>query len=225
MGGLASVMLAAQALGQATPTLKTEIDKISYSIGMNIGMDVNRQTQQQNLNLNPDILASGVKDGYSGGKTLLTEQQVHGTLMSLQKDLVDTLGAKNRKEGEAFLAENKSKPGVKTLPDGLQYQVLKDGTGPKPKATDTVKVNYKGTFINGTEFDSSEKHGGPAIFPLNRVIKGWTEALQLMPVGSKWRLFVPSDLAYGPQGADNLIGPNSTLTFEVELLGIEPPQK
>jgi FKBP-type peptidyl-prolyl cis-trans isomerase FklB len=132
-------------------------------------------------------------------------------------------GAANKKEGDAFLAANKTKEGVVTLPSGLQYKILKAGTGPKPKTTDTVISNYKGTLINGTEFDSSYKRGQPATFPVGQVIKGWTEALQLMPVGSKWQIFVPADLAYGQRGAGPDIGPNATLIFEVELMSIKPP--
>ena len=129
-------------------------------------------------------------------------------------------GEKNKKDGEAFLAANKKKDGVITLPSGLQYKILKEGTGAKPTASQTVKCNYRGTFINGKEFDSSEIHGGPAEFPVGGVIKGWIEALQLMPVGSKWQLFVPSDLAYGPNGQGQMIGPNAALIFEIELLSI-----
>jgi len=131
------------------------------------------------------------------------------------------LADKNQKEGEVFLAENKKKKGVITLPSGLQYQVIKEGTGKIPKATDTVTTHYRGTLIDGTEFDSSYKRGEPASFPVNGVIKGWTEALQLMKVGSKWQLFIPSNLAYGPQGAGQAIGPNATLIFEIELLSIK----
>ena len=204
--------------------LKDQQDKTSYAIGLNIGQSVKQQTQQQGVELRPDVVAAGFRDAFTGGKTLLTEQEVRDTLMSLQKDMMSKaseLGDKNKKDGAAFLAENKKKAGVKTLPSGLQYQVLKEGKGEKPKASDTVKANYKGTLINGTEFDNSEKRGEPATFPLQNVIPGWTEALQLMPVGSKWRLFIPSDLGYGERGAGNLIGPNSTLIFDVELLGIE----
>jgi FKBP-type peptidyl-prolyl cis-trans isomerase len=220
-------LLAFGTAAQDRTVLKDQNDRISYSIGVNVGTGLKQQTQQQGLTINPEILVSGIKDAFSGGKTQLTEQEVRDTLMALQKDMVgkqSELGEKNKKEGEAFLAENKKKPGVKTMPNGLQYQVLAEGKGPKPKVTDTVKVNYKGTFISGTEFDSSDKHG-PVTFALNHVIKGWTEGLQLMSVGSKYRLFVPSDLAYGPQGADSLIGPNATLIFDVELLGIEPAPK
>jgi FKBP-type peptidyl-prolyl cis-trans isomerase len=220
-------ILASQTFAQDATSLKDQKDKISYAIGVNIGNGLKQQIEQQNLNLNPSVVATALKDALSGGKMLMTEEQVRDTLMNLQKEMAGKqaeVGEKNKKEGEAFLAANKNKPGVKVLPDGLQYQILKQGSGPKPKSTDTVKVNYKGTFINGTEFDSSEKRG-PVTFPLNRVIKGWTEALQLMPVGSKWRLYVPSDLAYGAQGADGVIGPNATLVFDVELLGIEPASK
>jgi FKBP-type peptidyl-prolyl cis-trans isomerase FklB len=138
-----------------------------------------------------------------------------------QQAKMQVAGDANKKEGEAFLADNKSKEGVVALPSGLQYKVLKEGNGPKPTATDSVVCNYRGTLINGTEFDSSTKHGGPATFPVNGVIKGWTEALQLMPVGSKWQLFVPSDLAYAERGAGADIGPNATLIFEVELVSIQ----
>lgn len=222
LGVLAILFSAAQA--QVT-SLKDQKEKISYSIGINMGESLKQQIESQNLQIDPQVVAAGVKDALAGGKTLLTEEEVQTVLRGLQKDFMERqaqLGAKLKKEGEAFLAANKTKPGVKVLADGLQYQVLTEGKGPKPKATDTVKVNYKGTFIDGTEFDGSEKRGGPITFPVNRVIRGWTEALQMMPVGSKWRLFVPSDLAYGIQGADNLIPPNATLVFEVELVGIEP---
>ena len=209
------------------PALKDEMDKISYSIGVNIGTSVRGQTQQQGLDVKPDLVAAGLRDALSGGKTLLTEDEVRTALMGLQQQMAGkqaALAEKNKKAGEVFLAENKGKPGVKTLPSGLQYQVLKEGKGQKPKSTDTVKANYRGTLIDGTEFDSSEP-GEPVSFPLGNVIPGWTEALQLMPVGSKWRLFIPSDLAYGARGAGELIGPNSTLIFDVELLGVDAPEK
>src|SRR5208337_3618840 len=162
-------------------------------------------------------------------KTLLTDDEAKSAMMALQNDLrqkqeakAQQAGQTNKTEGEAFLAANKTKEGVVTLPDGLQYKVLKAGTGPKPTANDSVVCNYKGTFIDGTEFDSSDKHGGqPATFTVGQVIKGWTEALQLMPVGSKWQLFIPSDLAYGQRGAGADIAPNATLIFELELLSIQ----
>lgn len=226
MAALGLVIGRASAQG-ANVTLKDKDDQVSYSIGANIGAGLKHQTEQQGLKIKADLVAAGIKDAFEG-KTKLTEDQIREILGGLENDMrekASQAGDKNKKDGDAFLAANKSKPGVKILPNGLQYQVLTEGKGAKPKATDTVKVNYKGTLIDGTEFDASTKHGGPVTFPVNRVIRGWTEALQLMPVGSKWRLFIPSDLAYGPEGANGMIGPNSTLVFEVELLGIEPAAK
>jgi FKBP-type peptidyl-prolyl cis-trans isomerase FklB len=226
---IALACIATRSMGAENPAvLKDKDDRISYSIGVNIGSSIKQQTQQQGLALKPDLVAAGVKDALAGGKQLLTEQEVRDTLMGLQREMVAKqaeLGEKNKTQGDAFLAENKKKPGVQTLPSGLQYLVLKPGTGPKPKATDTVKANYKGTLINGTEFDNSDKRGEPATFGLTNVIPGWTEAVQLMPAGSKWRLFIPAELAYGERGAGNLIGPNSTLVFDVELLGVESGNK
>lgn len=224
VGLAASRGVAADAPTPPTTALKDKQDKVSYSIGLNVGESIKQQTQQQGVDLRPDVVVAGFRDALTGGKALLTEQEVRDTLMGLQKEMMSKaseVGDKNKKEGEAFLAQNKTKPGVKTLPSGLQYQVLKEGKGEKPKPTDKVKANYKGTLINGTEFDNSEKRGEPATFAVQEVIPGWVEALQLMPVGSKWRLFVPSNLAYGERGAGSLIGPNSTLVFDVELLGIE----
>ncbi len=213
--------------------LTTNKQKASYAIGMNWGTGLHRQ----NIDVDSAALIQGMKDALAGGKTLLTEDEARAALMQLQKEVQEKQQAKaaaegdaNKKEGEAFLAANKSKEGVVTLPSGLQYKILKEGTGPKPTATDSVVCNYKGTLINGTEFDSSYKRGEPATFPVTGVIKGWTEALQLMPVGSKWQLFIPSDLAYGPRGTPGgPIGPNATLIFEVELISIKdknpPPDK
>ena len=191
---------------------------------MNLGANLHKQS----VPVDPNIMARGLKDGLAGGKTLLTEEEARAAITAVQNDMREKQQAKmqvagdaNKKAGEAFLADNKSKEGVVALPSGLQYKVLKEGNGPKPTATDSVVCNYRGTLINGTEFDSSTKHGGPATFPVNGVIKGWTEALQLMPVGSKWQLFVPSDLAYAERGAGADIGPNATLIFEVELVSIE----
>jgi len=168
----------------------------------------------------------------AGGKTLLTQEEAQAALMEVQNELrkkqqekMQVAGEANKKEGEAFLAANKAKEGIVTLPSGLEYKILKEGTGPKPTASDSVVCNYRGTLINGTEFDSSYKRGQPATFPVNGVIKGWTEALQLMPVGSKWQLFVPSSLAYAERGAGGDIGPNATLIFEVELLSIQEKPK
>jgi FKBP-type peptidyl-prolyl cis-trans isomerase len=204
--------------------LKTQKDKVSYAIGLNIG----KSLRKDSVEVDPAIFARGVKDALTGAKALLTDDELKAVLTTLQGDLqkrqeetMRQAGEINKKAGDAFLAENKAKPGVVTLPDGLQYKVLTEGTGPKPAATDSVVCNYRGTLIDGTEFDSSYKRGQPATFPVDHVIKGWTEAVQLMPVGSKWQLFVPAELAYGNRGAGPQIGPNSTLIFEVELLSIQ----
>jgi FKBP-type peptidyl-prolyl cis-trans isomerase FklB len=209
-------------------TLKTQKDKFSYALGMKMGANLHKQS----VPVDPNMLARGLKDALAGGKTLLTDDEAQAAIMEVQNDLrkkqqekMQQAGEGNKKEGEAFLAANKGKEGVVTLPSGLQYKILKEGTGPKPTASDSVVCNYRGTLINGTEFDSSYKRGQPATFPVSGVIKGWTEALQLMPVGSKWQLFIPSDLAYGEHGPSPEIGPNSTLTFEVELLSIEDKSK
>src|SRR5664279_2268831 len=204
--------------------LKTQKDKISYALGMNFGANLGRQF----VDVDPTILLQGLKDGLAGNKPLLTEEEARALLTQLQDDLrkqqaekAQHIGGTNKTEGEAFLAANKTKEGVVTLPSGLQYKILKQGAGPKPSASDSVVCNYRGTLIDGKEFDSSYKRGQPATFPVGGVIKGWTEALQLMPVGSKWQLFLPSDLAYGERGAGADIAPNATLIFEVELLSIQ----
>jgi FKBP-type peptidyl-prolyl cis-trans isomerase FklB len=206
-------------------TLKTPKDKLSYSVGMNIGKSFKRD----NVDVDPAILLRAIKDVLGGGKLLMTDQEAQSTLTALQADLrkkqeqeAQQLAETNKKEGDAFLAANKTKDGVVALPSGLQYKILQEGTGPKPTAADTVTVNYRGTLLDGTEFDSSYKHGQPASFPVGQIIKGWTEALLLMPVGSKWQLFIPPDLAYGSRQPGPTIGPNSTLVFEVELLSIQP---
>jgi FKBP-type peptidyl-prolyl cis-trans isomerase len=217
-------------------TPKTEKEKQSYAIGLNIGTNVSKGMLKDGLAIDPSILARGFKDGMTGAKAAMTDEEVKATLTALtatmkkkqeaerkeQEEKLEAAGAVNKTEGETFLAANKGKDGVVTLPSGLQYKILSEGSGPKPTASDTVICNYKGTLLNGTEFDSSAKHGGPATIPVGQVIKGWTEALQLMPVGSKWQLFVPADLAYGARSAGQDIGPNSTLVFEVELLSIQP---
>jgi FKBP-type peptidyl-prolyl cis-trans isomerase len=203
--------------------LTTDRQKQSYALGMNIAKGLTRQK----VDVDPAIVARGLRDTMSGAKPLLTDAEAEAALTQLQTAAqasqeaeMKKLGDANMKEGQEFLAANKTKDGVVTLPSGLQYKILTAGTGPKPAATDTVVCNYRGTFINGTEFDSSYKRNQPATFPLNGVIKGWTEALQLMPVGSKWQLYIPSDLAYGPSGRGP-IPPNATLIFEVELLSIQ----
>jgi FKBP-type peptidyl-prolyl cis-trans isomerase FklB len=210
---------------QAPLTLKTQKDKFSYALGMNIGNGMHRQ----GVDIDPNILVRGMKDALAGRKLLLTEDEARAAVMQVQNEVrqkqqekVQAAGAANKKQGDEFLAANKAKDGIVTLPSGLQYKILTAGTGPKPAATDSVVCNYRGTLIDGKEFDSSYKRGQPATFPVNGVIKGWTEALQLMPVGSKWQLFIPPDLAYGERGAGGGdIGPDATLIFEVELLSIE----
>jgi FKBP-type peptidyl-prolyl cis-trans isomerase FklB len=211
------------AAAQDAPELKTDKDKFSYALGMNFG----KNFRQQGLELDPAVFAKAFAQSFSGGQTAITDQEMQAVLTAAAQEirkkqaaLQEEKGAAAQKEGEAFLAANKTKEGVVALPSGLQYKILKAGTGEKPTLDDTVACNYKGTLINGTEFDASEKHGGPATFPVKGVIAGWTEALQLMPVGSKWQLFVPSNLAYGPQGPGD-IGPNATLIFEVELVSIQ----
>lgn len=215
-----------QAAAPSSDAFKTEKEKRSYAIGMSVGTGLH----QNSIDVDPKILMQGLTDSLTGGKTLMTDEEVKNTMVALQTELrakqevkVKEEGEANQKAGAAFLAANKTKPGVVVLPSGLQYKIITEGKGPKPTATDTVVCNYKGTLLDGTEFDSSYKRGKPAEFPVGQVIKGWTEALQLMPVGSKWDLYIPSDLAYGERGAGGVIGPNATLTFEVELLSIKPP--
>ena len=204
--------------------LKNQKDKVSYGLGMEVGKNLKRQS----IDVNPDILTRGIKDAISGDKALMTDQEIQESLTAFQKERramqeeeMKKIGEKNGKEGEAFLVGNKKKEGVKTLPSGLQYKVIKAGTGKKPKSTDTVTTHYRGTLIDGTEFDSSYKRGQPAVFPVHGVIPGWTEALQLMEEGAKWQLFIPPKLAYGERGAGQAIGPNATLIFEVELISIQ----
>jgi FKBP-type peptidyl-prolyl cis-trans isomerase FklB len=210
---------------QPAPPLTTQKDKFSYALGMNLGTSLHRQS----VPVDPNILLRGLKDALAGGKTALTEDQAKAALREVQNEMrqkqqaeMQQQGEANKKEGEVFLAANKGKEGIVTLPSGLQYKILTAGTGPKPTSADTVVCNYRGTLINGTEFDSSYKRGQPATFPVSGVIKGWTEALPMMPVGSKWQLFIPADLAYGDRAPGPEIGPNSTLIFEVELLSIQP---
>ena len=207
---------------------KTPKEKQSYALGMNIGDTLRRQS----IDVDLAILSQGVKDAIAGGKTQMTEEEAGAMLTQLQNEVrakqeekQKQLAATNKAEGDAFLAANKAKDGVVTTPSGLEYKILTPGNGPKPSVTDTVTVNYRGTLINGKEFDSSYKRGQPATFPIGGVIKGWTEALQLMPVGSKWELFVPASLAYGEQQRGPDITPNSALIFEVELLSIQEKPK
>ncbi len=215
-----------------TPSLALQKDKFSYALGMNVGTNLGTNLKKQGMTVNVDLIARGLKDSMAGSKTLITEDEARAVLMAVQaefqqqqRERTKQLGESNKAEGATFLAANKNKDGVVTLPSGLQYKILTPGTGPKPAATDTVTVNYRGTLINGTEFDSSYKRSQPATFAVTGVIKGWTEALQLMPTGSKWQLVIPSDLAYGERGAGTDIAPNATLIFEVELLSIKAPEK
>ncbi len=204
-----------------TPALETLNQKVSYMIGLQVGQN----TKRDNLELDIDAFAQALRDVKEGTEPRLSQEQMQAAMQEFQtqqkaeyekaqKEVAD----KNQQEGEAFLAENAKKDGVVALENGLQYKVLVEGTGPKPALSNTVEVNYRGTLLDGTEFDSSYKRGESISFPLTGVIEGWREALQLMPEGSKWELYIPSDLAYGPGGTGGVIGPNATLVFEVELL-------
>lgn len=221
---LGLVLAACQGNTQSNVELKTQQDSVSYCIGLDIG----RNLKAQAIDVNVEALAKGIRDKSSDAQPLLTDEEAKACLTAFsqrlaakQEEEMKTAGDENLKKSEEFLAENKKKDGVVTLPSGLQYKVITMGTGAKPKATETVSVQYSGKLIDGTEFDSSYKRGQPATFPVNGVIKGWTEALQLMPIGSKWELYIPPDLAYGSQGAGKTIGPNQALIFEVELLDIK----
>jgi FKBP-type peptidyl-prolyl cis-trans isomerase FklB len=216
--------LAGQVYGADEGALKSEKDKLSYIFGANFG----KTLKQQEIELNTDMFVKGLKDGSSGDKLLLTDQEMKDTMTAFQKEMAakqaekrKALAEKNKKEGEAFLSANKVKEGVKTLASGLQYKVISEGTGKTPKATDSVVTNYRGTLIDGTEFDSSYQRKTPATFRVNGVVKGWTEALQLMKEGAKWQLFVPSELAYGERGAGPKIGPNAVLVFDIELVSVK----
>ena len=211
---------------EALTVFKSQKEKVSYSIGLEMGSGM----KQQKLDVDPDLVINGFRDGISGKKGLLTEAEVHEIMDAFEKEMEAKMQqeekerpGRNKKEGEAFLAENKKKEGVKTLPSGLQYKIIREGTGPSPKMEDKVKTHYRGTLIDGTEFDSSYARNAATSFGLRQVIKGWQEALQLMKVGAKWQLFVPSELAYAEKGAGRTIGPNATLIFEIELISIEKP--
>ena len=213
--------------GNDVPTvkeLKTQKDSVSYAIGAQIGQNF----KTQSVEVDPSVLAAAINDVTSGKKLLLTEEQSQAIMMAYQTQLMAKQeekrkadGEKQKEAGQKFLAENKSKAGVQTTATGLQYKVIKMGTGPKPLATDKVKCHYKGTLIDGKQFDSSIDRGEPAVFPVTGVIPGWTEVLQLMPVGSKWQVFIPSELGYAERGAGEDIGPHATLIFEIELIAIE----
>lgn len=220
----AMVALSGAAFAADAPELKSDKEVFSYSLGMNLGTNLKRES----VEVDQELLVKGFKDSYGGGKTILTEDEARKSITDFQKALMakkaetmQKLAEKNKADGEKFLAENAKKPGVKSLPSGLQYKEITPGKGKSPKATDTVTTHYKGTLIDGTEFDSSYKRGEPATFPVSGVIAGWTEALQLMKEGAKWELFLPSNLAYGEKGAGRDIGPNATLIFEVELISVK----
>jgi FKBP-type peptidyl-prolyl cis-trans isomerase FklB len=205
------------------PALDTDAAKASYAIGANVG----KSLRNDEIEIDPAAFVRGLRDGMSGGKMLMTDEEVMAALVKLKQDSrakreahLRELSADNEKKGAAFLAANKTKDGVVTLPSGLQYKVVKQGDGPTPTLHDTVVCNYRGTLVDGTEFDSSYKRGQPATFPVSGVIKGWSEILQRMPVGSTYQVFIPSDLAYGER-APASIGPNSTLIFDIELLSIK----
>jgi FKBP-type peptidyl-prolyl cis-trans isomerase FklB len=219
--------------GVAAPgsTYKTDKDKVSYSLGVDIG----RTLQRLQLDLNEDALSKGIGDVLGGKPMAMTDQELQETLQAFQQkmmqkqqealakkqDEMKVVADKNKADGKKFLDDNAKKTGVKSTPSGLQYKVIKEGKGDKPKDSDVVETNYRGTTIDGKEFDSSTKHGSTFSFPVSGVIKGWSEALKLMPVGSKWELYIPAELAYGDEGYGDDIPPGSTLIFEVELLGIK----
>lgn len=209
---------------QKSTAPKTEKEKVSYIIGMNIAKDF----KSKHVDVDLKMLLKGMEDELGGKKSALTDKEIEETMQKFQKEMMAKMeqeqkaeNEKNRKEGDAFMASYKKKPGVNSLSNGILYRVLKEGKGQKPTAEQTVKVHYRGTFIDGKEFDSSYKRGQPVEFPLNGVIRGWSEALQHMPVGSKWEIVIPPDLAYGENGAGSVIPPGATLVFEVELLEIK----
>jgi len=232
---LSAFLLIGQALAEEQKETKKEAmsqkDKVSYSLGYSTGS----RMKKESMEVDPDTFTKAFKEGYAGNKASMTDQEMRETLTALQKELrakqagkkqemtekENQLAEKNKKEGEAFLAENAIKEGVVSLPGGLQYKVIKEGTGKSPAKTDTVKVHYRGTFISGTEFQNTYKSKKPVINNVSKFIKGMSEGLQLMKEGSKWMLYIPSNLAYGKRGLKRMIGPNQTLIFEVELISVE----
>ncbi len=225
--GCLSVIASFSSIG-ADNTLKTQKDKVSYSIGLQMGSQMTQFTDSVDI----DKIIMGLKDGHAGKKPQLSVEEIQSVMTAFKLEVQAGKRArqqaglkvdadKNGKEGKKFLSENKNKEGVVTLPSGLQYKVLTKGNGATPKETDTVVTHYRGSLIDGRVFDSSHKRGQPASFPVTGVIKGWTEALQKMKVGGKWQLFIPSDLAYGSRGAGAMIGPNAVLIFEIQLLEIK----
>jgi FKBP-type peptidyl-prolyl cis-trans isomerase FklB len=215
---------------KVAPELKLDTPKsrISYTIGVNIGQDF----KSQKMDIDADVLLAGIKDSMAGTELRLTEEQMASEIQTFQKDMqakmvaeMEALGAKNKADGEAFLAENSKKEGVVVTASGLQYKVIEAGEGDSPTPSDIVTVHYRGTLVDGTQFDSSYDRGQPATFPVSGVIPGWTEAMQLMKPGAKWQLVIPADLAYGERGAGQAIGPNATLLFDVELISVQKGEK
>lgn len=211
---------------EAKPKLETDEQKVSYGMGLNLGSRI-----KEEFDLDIDAFTTGLRHAIKGGEHLMTDEEIMTAMKSFQEKQMakretemKAVADKNKTEGDAYLAANKQKEGVKTTASGLQYRVVTEGKGKKPGPDDTVEVHYRGTLIDGTEFDSSYKRNSTVTFPVNGVIPGWTEALQLMPVGSKYELVIPSDLAYGPGGTGGAIGPNAVLVFEVELVGIKKPE-
>ena len=217
---LTGLLTAGAALAAETNSFKNDKEKLSYALGMNIGSSLKRA----NFEVDLDVLIQELRDAMSGAPNRLTDQEAQQTIMAYQQEKRKQMLEKNKKEGETFLEANKAKPGVITLPNGLQYKVLTEGAGDSPKPEDTVEVNYRGSLTDGTEFDAS-KPGQPLTRAANQVIRGWTEALTRMKAGAKWQLFIPADLAYGERGSPPKIGPNSALLFDVELLSfkVAPP--
>jgi FKBP-type peptidyl-prolyl cis-trans isomerase len=220
-------LLVTQLKAQDASPLKTQKDKQSYALGVAVA----KSFQSQGIDADPEVVAKGLKDVLAGGKLLMTDDEIRATMDAFQQEMtqkqtqaLSALAESNKKAGDAFLAENGKKDGVVTLPSGLQYKILKAGDGKKPMGSDTVVCQYRGTLVDGTEFDSSYKSGQPATIEIDRVIPGFREALMLMPTGSKWQFVIPANLAYGERGAGNVVAPNATLIFEVELLSIQDKQ-
>jgi FKBP-type peptidyl-prolyl cis-trans isomerase FklB len=224
MAAIGLALIGCQGHAQDKVKLDNQMDKVSYSIGLDIG----KSFKQQGIEINTVALIQGIKDALAGTQPMMSDTEIQSCMEAFQTEMMNKqnptmkdAGDKNTKDGEAFLADNKKKDGVVTTASGLQYKVITAGSGPKPKPTDTVTVHYRGTLIDGKVFDSSYDRKEPATFPVNGVIQGWQEALQLMPVGSKYELYIPANLAYGARGAGQDIGPNSVLVFQVELLAIK----
>ncbi|WP_058484480.1 FKBP-type peptidyl-prolyl cis-trans isomerase N-terminal domain-containing protein [Legionella spiritensis] len=221
---LGLAMSTTHAVTDTTTNLNTDTDKLSYSIGADLG----KNFKKQGIDISPAAMAKGIQDGMSGGELMMTDQQMKDVLNKFQKDLMARRSAEfakkseeNKARGETFLSQNKTKDGVVTLPSGLQYKVIEKGNGAKPSKDDVVTVEYTGRLIDGQVFDSTEKTGKPATFKVSQVIPGWTEALQLMPAGSTWEVYIPASLAYGSRSVGGPIGPNETLIFKIHLISVK----